>query len=67
MGPVCGSIVGILVLLAGLSFLAFALGMTNAGFACLIAGITLTLCGLSLILHAFCMCPTCKCAACEKK
>ena len=60
MGPLCGSISGIIVLLAGLSFLAFALGMLGGMTANLIAGILLALYGLSVLVHALNMCPMCK-------
>ncbi len=62
MCTLCGSIMGILVLLAGLVFLLNGLGMvvTSAMLANEVGGALLLLYGLGMLVHALGLCPMCK-------
>ena len=58
MGKMCGSVCSILVLVAGLSFLAFGFGKLDGMLAHMVSGAALVLYGLGLLVHAlgFCKC-----------
>jgi hypothetical protein len=60
MSTACGAVAGFLVLLAGLAFLLLGLGNLDSVTAHLLAGVTLGLYGLGLLVHVFGMCPMCK-------
>ena len=62
MGDKCLNVAGVLVLLAGLSFLAFGLGSLDGGTAHLASGALLGLTGLGILVHGLGMCPGCKAA-----
>ena len=60
MGPTCGTISGLLALIAGALFLGSGLSMVSAMAASLYGGLALLLFGLSFTIHAMGMCPMCK-------
>lgn len=59
MCSTCKNVMGVLVLLAGLSLLGFGLGYLNGATAHLAAGGLLTLAGLGKLVHGMNMCPSC--------
>lgn len=61
MGSGCCKVSGLLVLLAGLSFLAYGLGVLKDGLMVhLAAGLFLTLYAVGKMMHAMDMCPSCQ-------
>jgi len=60
MGPTCGKISGLAVLLAGVALFAFANGNLGGQMAHYIAGALLALYGLAGIVHSANVCPACK-------
>ncbi|MDP2717457.1 MAG: hypothetical protein Q8P02_01805 [Candidatus Micrarchaeota archaeon] len=61
----CKNVCGLLVLIGGLSFLAFGLKWWNVGLLVhLVAGAAFSLYGLAKLAHAMHMCPACKDAGC---
>ncbi len=67
MGSSCCKVMGLLVLISGLSFLAYGLNMWNNGMQVhLVAGLFLTLYGLGKLAHSMNMCPTCSAMKEEK-
>jgi len=66
MDKTCGIVTGLMVLIAGACLLAFGLGMLSATLANEVAGVLIVLTGISVVVHALCMCPMCKCPE-EKK
>lgn len=60
MCKTCGSISGLLVLVAGACMLLSALGSLPGSTAGMVAGAALGLYGISLVVHSLGMCPMCK-------
>lgn len=60
MSPLCGTVSGLLVLVAGAAMLLSALSTLNSATSMLIAGAALALYGLGAVVHTANMCPMCK-------
>ncbi len=60
MCPMCGTVSGLLVLVAGIVLLLASLAMLDSKTSGLIAGAALALYGLGAIVHTANMCPMCK-------
>ena len=60
MGKVCGSICGLLVLVAGVVMFMFGNAMLDPRLAFTVAGAALALYGLGFLVHALGLCPMCK-------
>lgn len=60
MCSTCGTISGVLVLVAGAVMLLSSLAMLDGTMAMMVAGAALALYGLGGIVHAMNMCPLCK-------
>ena len=60
MCPVCSTVSGLLVLVAGVVFLMASLAMLDSKTSGLIAGLALALYGLGAIVHTANLCPMCK-------
>ena len=56
----CGLVMGVLVLVAGVSFLLFGMKSLDGSTAHIIAGTALGLFGVSKIAHVKGVCPACK-------
>lgn len=61
MGTMCMSVTGVLVLVSGISMLLGGLNTLSPMLSWMVSGATLTLAGLSLLVHGMKMCPMCKC------
>ena len=59
MHKLCKSVLGLLMFVAGLAFLAFGYGQMSAALTYRVAGWSLTLFGLGKLAHAFEFCPAC--------
>jgi len=60
MGPVCGTISGIIVAVGGLALIAAAMGTVLTDMQGeIVCGVALVLFGLSVLIHALGMCPMC--------
>ena len=59
MGKTCGLIAGILATVGGAALLLFGLGTLGASIAYQISGVAFTILGVSVIIHAAELCPTC--------
>jgi hypothetical protein len=60
MRPLCGTVLGLLALLAGAVLLFSGLAMLDVRTSLVVAGAALSIYGIGALLHAANLCPACK-------